>query len=183
MEKGYKRMRKELDGLFVATMVYDREELIEPYMQYETQGRIDHHVIVTSEKRLVYSVTDETGKTRFYDYKTDEEIDFYEEKSSYITDADPLSTLYHVSKGVRVPLTSLETTIDSYHKKSTSLRYGYPQPFSIYTESILGKPIFCDNPKIASVILNMLPKNKQFELSFDEEESKKQIDKYIYRKK
>ena len=65
---------KKIEKLFVASMVYDTPELIEPFVQYETFGQIDHHVVVTPEKRLVISSTGDDGITKYYDYKTGEEI-------------------------------------------------------------------------------------------------------------
>ena len=185
MEKGYKRMRKEVDGLFVATVVYDIEELEETFIQYESFGKINHHVIVTPKKRLIYSVTDKAGTTKFYDYKTDEEVEFYNKESSYKTTASATSTIYHIAmeKPSIIGSRKFAEELRKHDEKINKERYAYPIPFEIYTESTIGKAIFCDNPKIASTILLMIPTSKEMELSFDSEEVKKQLDRHVYHKK
>jgi len=62
------------DNLYVAFPVYDYEVETEMFVQYETFGKVEHRLIISPKKRLIYSKIDADGVERFYDYMTSEEV-------------------------------------------------------------------------------------------------------------
>ena len=60
--------KKEYEELYVASRVYHYQDEIEPMMQYDTLGKIDHLIKISKSKVLVYSKTDEKGNKEYYLY-------------------------------------------------------------------------------------------------------------------
>lgn len=181
MGKGITRMTDE-DALYVASMTYDLEKMITPYANRYFPGQIDHYVVVTSKKKLVYSVTDDRGNKKYYDYKTDKEIKEYKKKASYSTVASPSSTLYHSALSDKCPkgLRGISAELKEYAKRANVLHYGYLVPFESYMELIIGTPVSDDSPAVANAIMKMSPKNRAFVLSFNEKEAADQLKENIY---
>ena len=59
----------EYDKLYVAFPVFDAEYETEMYEQYETMGTIEHNVIVSPKKVLIYSKVDQDGNVKYYNYE------------------------------------------------------------------------------------------------------------------
>lgn len=172
---------KKIEKLFVASMVYDTPELIEPFVQYETFGQIDHHVVVTPEKRLVFSSTGEDGVAKYYDYKTGKEITLYDKTSSYSTKADPVSSIClsnPFASGTVGPANLLEDL--SKLGNNNGLRYGFVVPFEDYIKNKFGKAYNVSNPKVASLLLFAMATNRATELSFDPAEAEQQLSSLVY---
>ena len=181
MGKGISRMTDE-DALYVASMTYDLEKMVTPYANRYFPGQIDHYVVVTSKKKLVYSVTDNRGNKKYYDYKTDKEIREYKKKASYSTAATPSSTLYHSAISDKCPkgLRGISAELKEYAKRTNVLHYGYLVPFESYMELIIGTPVSDDSAVAANAIMKMSPKNRAFVLSFNEKEATEQLKENIY---
>ena len=175
-------MKRKIDQLFVATMTYEIGELIEPFVQYETFGRIDHHIILTRNKKLVYSSIDEDGTTRYYDYDTDEEVTEYQGKASYSTEAGAYSSLYYMytQGGYPMPIPGIRADMEKQAQEEYKAKYGYFVPFTEYLYNRLGIKIKIINPKVARALLRFLPKQDKLVLSLDEEEAHEQLETYLH---
>jgi len=174
---------KNTENLFVASMLYDYAELVEPFVQYETFGKIDHHVIFTPEKRLVYRVEDENGVTKYYDYKTKKEISLYDKRASYSTRAGALSTLTLTdprTTGIIPPHSILEM-IEHYRENANlnGIRYGFLVPVDDFIKVRFGN-LPNISPAAFNILLHIISTNKVTELSFNEEEAEEQISSLMY---
>ena len=88
------KQKMEFDNLYVAAPVFDAEDEIEMFEQYETQGIIRHHIIVSPKKVLIYSKVDENGNIKYYNYENGEEVKESSYQSSFDTKSSPFRSVY-----------------------------------------------------------------------------------------
>ncbi len=174
------------DNLYVAFPVYDHEVETEPYVQYETFGTLEHRIIVTPKKKLVYSKIDEDGVERFYDYDTSEEVEEFTYESSFETGSSAFHSLYsgYIGGYFPMPIRGLrEDMKQRFYAKQKCL--GYFIPFTEYVQDKLGIDVSSLSPAMARKLLRLLNVGikKSFMLSMDEEVAAKQLEKIGYHKK
>lgn len=174
------------DNLYVACPVYDHEVETEMYEQYETFGTIEHRIIISPKRKLVYSRIDEDGQERFYDYKTGEEV----VESTYGTSFETRSSAFHsvyctyINGIMPLPIPGLrEQMVERFYAKQKCV--GYFIPFTQYVQEKLGIDVSSLSPAYADKLIRLLNvgSGKAFMLSFDDEEAKKQLEKIGYHSK
>lgn len=165
----------DTSNLFVACRVYDMETEVEPFVQYDSFARITHEIFVNPKKILVYS---KNSRTKFYDFKTGEELRLRNYESSFETESLIEQTLY-LSKDP----SELMTYRREKYFKDKEKEIAFLIPFDMYIESRLGfvpKNISRFSAKSLVTMLNA-SESKSFVLSFDKEEAIEQIKRKIYK--
>ena len=150
----------KIDELFVATVVHEKREVIENYVQYETEGKEKHYIIVSNNKKLIYSKTNETGEVKFFDCETDEEVKEFSPNCSFESKND-------------------------YDMRYNKTKLGYFVPFSDYMESSLygyfiNKLNYIKPESAVKMLKHASVKEKPFELSFDPSTARKQLESIGY---
>ena len=173
-------------NLYVAFPVYDHEVETEMYEQYETFGTIEHRVIISPKKKLVYSRIDEDGKERFYDYTTSEEVVESTYDTSFETRSSAYNSVYCTYINGLAPLGIAglrEQMKERFYAKQKCV--GYFIPFTQYVQEKLGIDVSSLTPAYADKLIRLLNvgSGKAFMLSFDSEEAKKQLEKIGYHSK
>lgn len=176
----------DYDNLYVAFPVYDHEVETEMFVQYETFGRIEHRIIVSPKKKLVYSKVDEDGVERFYDYKTNNEVVESTYEASFITKSSPFHSVYctYINGLAPLPIPSLrEDMISRFRQKQRCV--GYFIPFTEFVQEKLGLSLDSITPALADKIIRLMNvgSGKAFMLSMEPEEAAKQLEKIGYHKK
>lgn len=174
------------DKLYVACPVYDYEVETEMYEQYETFGTLEHRIIISPKRKLVYSKVDENGVERFYDYKTSEEV----VESTYETSFETRSSAFHsvycgyINGIMPLGIASLREEMLERHRAKQKC-VGYFIPFTQYVQEKLGIDVSSLSPAMADKLIRILNVGfgKAFMLSFDSEEAKKQLEKIGYHSK
>lgn len=171
------------DNLYVACPVYDHEVETEMYEQYETFGTIEHRIIISPKRKLVYSKITEDGEERFYDYTTSEEV----VESTYETSFETRSSAFHsvyctyINGLAPLGITGLrEEMLARFHAKQKCV--GYFIPFTQYVQEKLGIDVSSLSPSMANKLLRLMNvgAGKAFMLSFNAEEAKIQLKKIGY---
>ncbi len=144
----------EKKKFYFASKIIDELELIEPWVQYDTEGQIDHTIYISKNKILVYGVTDDYGNTAFYLYPSGEMVTESNEEFSYSTEAFCGWTIYY-------PDTIKESKV------------GYFIPIEEY----FGLSNEVTSPVLANILLRLanLGKRGNIQLSTNREEAKEQI--------
>ena len=171
-------MKKE--RFYIASEIYHHEQLIEPWEQYDSSGKIDHEIVVSQRKVLIYSVTDENGVTRYYRYPSKEEVTETIFESSYSTESSSTENLYcWYIAGAPIPFSNLRERFNERYRQNTSL-VGYFVPI----EEFLNLPFDVTSPFVASTLLKLINVNRKgyVVLSMDPAEAKKQIEEIMRRK-
>ena len=154
-------MKFDTQKLFVACRVYDLEVEIEPWVQYESFGLVEHNIIVDPKRILVRK--DENGSIVY--------SSSFESESSCLTSlclsSWPLGSLSHLRK-------------EYYEDKKGEIQFLIP--FDEFIKAKLGIEIKQITIAQAQAILKLLnlTEGKPFKLSFDEEEAKEQIETRIF---
>lgn len=172
------------DNLYVAFPVYDHEVETEMWEQYETFGTVEHRIIISPKKKLIYSKVDEDGKERFYDYKTSEEVVEHTYDTSFETESSPFYSVYctYINGLAPLPIAGLrEQMKERFYAKQKCV--GYFIPFAQYVQEKLGIDVSSLPPAYADKLLRLMNigAGKSFMLSFNADEAKKQIEKIGYR--
>ena len=173
------------DNLYIAFPVYDHEVETEMYEQYETFGTIEHRIIISPRKKLIYSKIDENGTERFYDYKTGEEVVESTYESSFETRSSAFYSVYctYINGIMPLPIPGLrEEMKERFYAKQKCV--GYFIPFSQYVQEKLGIDVSSLSPAYADKLIRLLNvgSGKAFMLSMNPEEAKVQLEKIGYRK-
>ena len=187
--KKAKKPKRKIEKLFLVSRIYDDAYVVERWIQYETEGQIDHYIMVSNKKYLAYTSTDSEGKTHTYLYGTDEEITLDPEenfKSSVSTINTPhripfsiVETPGIMSKPVtrRAPWV-LKKELKAYKAsvRRCGYSYAYPMPVHKYTG------IKVKSPFISSlcVYFSNVGKKGYMCLSMDEDIAKGQLAKFGY---
>ena len=176
----------DYDNLYVAFPVYDHEVETEMFVQYETFGRIEHRIIVSPKKKLVYSKVDEDGVERFYDYKTSNEVVESTYETSFKTKSSPFHSVYctYINGLAPLPIPGLrEEMISRFRQKQRCV--GYFIPFTEFVQEKLGLSLDSITPALADKIIRLMNvgSGKAFMLSMEPEEAAKQLEKIGYHKK
>lgn len=171
------------DNLYVACPVYDHEVETEMFEQYETFGTVEHRIIISPKRKIVYSKVDEDGVERFYDYKTREEVIESTYESSFETTSSPWHNLYctYTNGIMPLPIPGLREQIkERFYAKQKCV--GYFIPFAQYVQEKLGVDVSSLSPAMADKLLRLMNvgTGKAFMLSFDAEEAKTQLEKIGY---
>lgn len=173
----------DYDKLYVACPVYDYEIETEMYEQYETMGTIEHHIIVSPKRVLIYSKVDDEGTVRYYRYGTDEEVFDKEYPSSFSTTSSPWASLYcgYVNGHCSMPIKGLRDEFKARHDRK-SKEVAYFIPFSQYMEEKFGISLDSISPAVASKIIRILnvSAGKSFELDRDRSVAREQLAKLGY---
>lgn len=167
--------RRKIHQLFVASQVCEHEELVEPFVQYETFGQIDHHIIVSRKKYLIYSTMDDEGNIKYYDYATGEEVDESSFTSSFSTTSSAMDNLYCWGvSGYPIPIDGIRKKIIDRFKKQSRL-VGYFIPFEEY----FGLESKMTSPRLALALIKLsnITKRGYVKLSMDETKAKEQLQK------
>lgn len=172
----------EYDKLYIAFPVFDAEYETEMYEHYETMGTIEHNVIVSPKKVLVYSKVDQDGNVKYYNYETGEEVKESSYESSFETNSSPLASIYccYINGLFALPIPSMrEHCIARYEAKKKEV--GYFIPFSQYMEERFGISVDSMPPSVAHKVLRVLNIGcgKGFKLSFDKEIARRQLEEMI----
>lgn len=86
------------NNLYVASVIWESLVEYEPWVQYESHGKLQHNLIVSRKRVLVYSETDENGNTKYYNYKTGKEVKICEHTHNYLTKSNyQISILSYLS--------------------------------------------------------------------------------------
>lgn len=147
---------EKIEELFVATLAVEQRELVEPWVQYESFGRIDHNYIITPKKRLVCSKYDKKNNLRYYDYGTGNEVHPCIVKP-YSTTSSPSDNLYLDWRSGIIPASPFwKEYKEKKERELQSLIYTHLVPFSEYIKNKLGITA-PKNPAIANAILKIIP--------------------------
>lgn len=172
------------DNLYVAFPVFDHEVETEMWEQYETFGTVEHRIIISPKKKLVYSKIDEDGVERFYDYKTSEEVVESTYDSSFETESSPFYNIYctYVNGLAPLPIAELRDMVRG-RLQAKQKAIGYFIPFTQYVREKLGIDVSSLSPAMANKLLRVMniSAGKAFMLSFDSEKAKVQLEKIGYR--
>lgn len=185
--KKEKPAKRKIEQLFVVSKVYDDFEEIERWVQYDTEGIVEHYIMVSKRKQLAYISTDSDGKTHVYLYSTGKEIlcdptkDF---KSSVTTTSSPwwptsiigehFVAEPDVSKAKLVTRKELKA-----HNKSIKDDYGafgYLTPIHSYTGTKTKSPFIAS----ICVYFSNVGKKGYMRLSMDEDIARGQLAKFGY---
>lgn len=171
-------------GLFVANQIYDDFELIEPWVQYDSFGRVLHRLVVFPKKVLLYSKIDENGEMAFYNFDTNKKIKVvnYEPLCSYETDANCGYNLVAMGKmGYSTGVASINKEIMREIKEGFN-EYGLVVPFEEFCEEKFGKKMEHISLTKAKILLRLsnLFVGKPIVLSIDPEIAEKQLEKIGY---
>ena len=166
-------MKFDTQKLFVACRVYDLEVEIEPWVQYESFGLVEHNIIVEPKRILVRK--DENGS--IVDCKTDQKLTVKDYSSSFESESSCLTSLCLSSW----PLGSLSHLRKEYYEDKKG-EIQFLIPFDEFIKAKLGIEIKQITIAQAQTILKLinLTEGKPFKLSFDEEEAKEQIETRIF---
>lgn len=174
------------DNLYVAFPVYDYEVETEPFVQYESFGNVEHRIIISPKKRLIYSKIDADGVERFYDYKTSEEVKESTYESSFETNSSPWKSVYctYINGIMPLPISSLREEMLAVHRAKQK-NVGYFIPFIDYVREKLGMDVSGLSPAMADKLLRLMNVGafKGFMLSFDSEKAAEQLNKIGYHSK
>jgi hypothetical protein len=174
------------DNLYVAFPVYDYEVETEMFVQYETFGRVEHRLIISPKKRLIYSKIDANGVERFYDYMTSEEVKEFTHDTSFETTSSPWKSVYctYINGIMPLPIPSLRNEMLAAHRAKQKV-VGYFIPFTDYISEKLGIDASSLSPSYAHKLLRLMNigAGRAFMLSFDSEEAKVQLEKIGYHSK
>lgn len=173
------KKNRNIEQLFVASKVYEQDVLVEPFEQYETFGQVDHNIIVSKKKILVYSSRDENGELKFYEYPSDKEVKETSFSSSYSTESNSMANLYCmcINSGYPMPIESIRKSIIEEFKRKSNL-VGYFIPIEEYFKT----SHTITSPTIAETLINLvnLKKRGNIRLSMNIEEAKEQLKKIGY---
>ncbi|MBQ4031182.1 MAG: hypothetical protein II625_05455 [Bacilli bacterium] len=167
-------MKYSTEELLVACRVFDYAEEIEPFVQYETFGLIEHHILIDPKRMLVRK--DEEGS--LIDCRNDEVVYVQDYSSSFKTNSSPSGSL--ILSGY--PLGPLSHLRKEYIRNKTH-EVQFLMTLKDYIKQKTGLEIERLSLRQAKAIIKMLnlSEGKVFELSFDENEAKEQIDTTIYK--
>ena len=172
-------MKINAKDLYVACHVYDVEYEIEPWVQYDSLGKIDHTIIV-DPKRVLLVKQEVDGKEVYLECKTMQPVIVTDYESSFVSRSSCCQSLYLSG----LPLGPLYDDAKRYFQA----KYREVQfiiPFSEYCEQRLGycpEQVSLTRAKATVSVLNAT-EGKEFKLSHDEEEANKQIERRIYKNK
>ena len=172
------------DNLYVAFPVFKREVEKEPWIQYESFGKVEHTVIVSPKRVLIGSKTDEFGDTKYYDYKTGKEVVEKSYDSSFTTTSSPIMSVYssYAPGQCMIGEGYLKELFDLCLKNPTN-RVGYLTPFSEFAEEKFGLSLDDYSPSLASKLVtlaNLTSRRKGIALSHDKDVAKKQLEELGY---
>lgn len=179
--KNIKKNIMDYDFLLVASRINRFSVETESFIQYETFGNVDHYLLVSQKKELVIGKKD-GDKIRYYNMDGIE-IEEYQRYSSYKTCSSVLTSLQFMYYDTCIPL--LDKDIVDLAKKMCPTKgsyYGYFIPFDEYIKQELGYSLKSVTPIKAWTVLKFINmcKGKPMVLSFDEDESKKQLEQIGY---
>lgn len=163
-----------INDLFVANIVSDDMVEIEPWVQYESFGRVMHNLTVRRKRILVYA-KEEDGEVNYYSVKTGKKLHVvtklynHETRSTYF-----ISILAHISR-------RSERNLFGAYINNIDL-ICCPVPFNEFAKEnigINGNNVSVNQASRLVTYYNLLMGNGHFELSDDEEESKQIISKKL----
>lgn len=162
--------------LYVACRVYDVETEIEPWIQYESFGKIEHDIYV-DPKRILLLEENVDGKRVFVDCKTRRIVTPVEYCSSFESESTCSRSLY-LSDFPLGPLS--HERVRYFEQKNREV--SFIVPFNKYVKDRLGLEFLDLSLSQARAILNFinLGEGKEFKLSYDSEVAEAQIQKKIY---
>ena len=180
--KGMRLKMKEkidYDNLYVACPVFESELVEEPYVQYETFGKVRHTIFISPKRVLLYSKTDADGNIKYYRYKTGEEVSETSYNSSFYTQSSPMKNLYsgYIHGFTNLPITELRQLCDKMYENKTKA-VGYFIPFSEFMEDKFGTSFDSCSPRVASKLVtlaNLTTNGKKIILSQDKEIAEEQL--------
>ena len=169
------------DNLYLAVSVYDYKIEIEPFVQYESFGKMEHRIIINPKKKLIYAKTDENGVKRFYDYKTHEHVFENSYESSFITHSSVMGGLYcrFINGRISVP----RSLRNEFLRESRTV--GYFIPFTEHVKEKLNLDVSSLTPSMIDKLMFLINigVGRPFELSMSTGEAKLQLKKIGYRKR
>lgn len=169
-------MKEKIDfeKLYVASRIYHVKVETEMFSQYETFGRVQHTIIASRKKVLIYTKTDEKGIERYYLYPSQEEIKIADYDCSYETQSASGIDAYH-----QFPDLKWVKSVDPAAMKHMTY-YGYLIPAEEYLNVSKDTSLL-----VMRALLNLinLTKGSDITLSSSEVEAAKQLEKIKYTKK
>ena len=134
---------------------------------------MEHHILVSRKKVLVYSKRDTEGNIRYYLYPSGEEIKETNFDCSYETKSSCAGNIYsgYIHGYCFLPVAGLRDLFKEEFKRNMSL-YGYFIPVEEYLGTSDNTPLL-----IIQALLNLknITKRNLIHLSFDKEEAKEQL--------
>ena len=171
-------MKIDTNKLYVACRVYDYETELEPWIQYESFGKVQHDIFI-SPKRVLVVKEEKDGKDVYFDYKTSKELYVQDYSSSYTTKSTPWTTVW--SSGLP---TILGKRIEEYFDmKEREIQFLVP--LSEFLKEKFGVEVDSVSPKLVDFILHVinLTSGKPIHLSTDSSIAEEQIATRILKKK
>ena len=171
-------MKFSTKELFVACRVYDYEIETEPWVQYESFGTIEHHIVIDPKRKLIRKEI-ENGQEKLIDCKTNKRVYISNFTESFWTESSCTQSVFLSD----YPLGPLSDNAKKYFERKTS-QIQFLIPLDEYIKERLGIEIKELTIKQALFIINLLNlrETKSFTLSFNNEEAKEQIETLIYKK-
>lgn len=171
-------MRKlDTKKLYVACRVYDAQRELEPWVQYESFGVIEHNVYI-SPKRILLVEERFNGEDVYIDYNTRRIVTPQNYKSSFKGSSSCFQSLY-LSGYPMGPLTWERRAY--FDGKAREVQF--VMPFEDYVEDRLGMELYSDiSPSTAMALLRLINmrERRTFQLSFDPEIAEKQIKDRVF---
>lgn len=172
------------DNLFVGFPVYDQKYETEPFVQYESFGEVRHTIIVSPQRVLIGSITNENGDTRYYDYKTGKAVREKNYESSFYSHSSATMSVYSsfVDGQYIIGQGSFMEFVGLCCKSATN-EVGYLVPISEFAEDKFGLSLDEYSPSLASKLVtlaNLTSRRKGIALSFYSDDAKKQLEKIGY---
>lgn len=165
--------------LFVACRVYDVETETEPWVQYESLGKIEHQIIVDPKRVLLLEEWVE-GKNYYIDCKTRRIVQPMNYQYSFESHSSCCSTLYLSD----YPLGPLSDERRQYFADK-SREVSFVMPFNEFIRERLGVEYTEVTLAEATALLRLInmTAGRCFKLSFSPEEAEHQISKKVYKRK
>lgn len=170
MEK--RNINLSVKDLYVASFIWDDMMEIEPWVQYESFGKLHHSLNVSKSRTLVYKEKDKEGKIHYYNYSTGKEVKLCVHTSNFTTrscvSVNVMASISVIS-GINYLFPNISVESDLV---------GLLVPFNEFAKEKIGV-----NPEKISVaqasklvkFYNMFKGGKPFRLTDNEEESHKII--------
>lgn len=170
-------MKIDTNNLYVACRVFDSENEVESWVQYESQGLINHNVYVYPKRILVFKQKSNDGDDVYINVDNFDIMKVTNYTSSFDSHSDHTFGLYRLPNG-----TNVNCGIGRVRGKASEIQF--LMPFSDFIKERFGFDIGEVTLLQAKALikLNNMFEDKPFRLSNIQDEAEDQINDIIYQK-